>query len=60
MSTLNLGMIGNCQINALLDERGRIVWSCLPQFDSNPAFCSLLQKEEHTQGHSTPPTPPWG
>ena len=42
MSTLNLGMIGNCQINALLDEKARIVWSCLPQFDSNPAFCSLL------------------
>ena len=42
MNSLNLGMIGNCQINALINERGRIVWSCLPQFDSNPAFCSLL------------------
>ncbi len=42
MNSLNLGMIGNCQINALLDQRARIVWSCLPQFDSNPAFCSLL------------------
>ena len=42
MNTLDLGMIGNCQINALIDVRARIVWSCLPQFDSNPAFCSLL------------------
>ena len=24
MSSLNLGMIGNCQINALIDERGNI------------------------------------
>lgn len=42
MNSLELGMIGNCQINALINQRGRIVWSCLPQFDSNPAFCSLL------------------
>ncbi len=25
MSSLNLGVIGNCQINALLDERARII-----------------------------------
>ncbi|MGI9309000.1 MAG: glycoside hydrolase family 15 protein [Gammaproteobacteria bacterium] len=43
MNSLDLGMIGNCQINALIDDKARIVWSCLPQFDSNPAFCSLLQ-----------------
>ena len=42
MTSLNLGMIGNCQINALIDDKARIVWSCLPQFDSNPAFCALL------------------
>ena len=42
MNTLDLGMIGNCQINALINNKARIVWSCLPQFDSNPAFCSLL------------------
>jgi len=42
MNSLELGMIGNCQINALINQRGRIVWGCLPQFDSNPAFCSLL------------------
>ena len=43
MSTLNLGMIGNCQINTLVDDRGRFVWGCMPQFDSDPVFCSLLQ-----------------
>jgi GH15 family glucan-1,4-alpha-glucosidase len=39
---LELGVIGNCSFSALIDERGRIVWSCLPQFDSDPVFCSLL------------------
>ena len=48
MNTLNLGMIGNCQVNALLDDKARIVWSCLPQFDSNPAFCSLLNNSAET------------
>jgi GH15 family glucan-1,4-alpha-glucosidase len=52
MNSLNLGMIGNCQINALINQYGRIVWSCLPQFDSNPAFCSLLHNgdEESERG----------
>lgn len=47
MSSLNLAVIGNCQVGALLDERARMVWACLPQFDSNPAFCSLLMNGEH-------------
>ena len=46
MSSLNLAVIGNCQIGALLDEQARIVWACLPQFDSDPAFCSLLMDEQ--------------
>jgi len=46
MNSLNLGIIGNCQINALINQHGRIVWSCLPQFDSNPAFCSLLHSDD--------------
>jgi len=47
VSSLNLAVIGNCQVGALLDERARMVWACLPQFDSNPAFCSLLMNGEH-------------
>ena len=43
MSDLNLGVIGNCQISALIDDKATIVWSCLPQFDSDPTFCRLLQ-----------------
>jgi len=48
LPSLNLAAIGNCQIGSLIDSRGRMVWSCLPQFDSNPAFCSLLMPEEPT------------
>lgn len=48
MPSLNLAVIGNCQIGSLIDSRGRMVWSCLPQFDSDPAFCSLLMPEAPT------------
>lgn len=41
-SNLDLGVIGNGTINALIDDRGRIVWHCVPAFDGDPAFCSLL------------------
>jgi GH15 family glucan-1,4-alpha-glucosidase len=40
--TLNLAVIGNCQISALIDTVGRIVWACLPRHDGDPVFCSLL------------------
>ena len=42
MSDLNLGVIGNCTFGALLDRRARVVWCCLPRFDGDPVFCSLL------------------
>jgi GH15 family glucan-1,4-alpha-glucosidase len=42
MSDLDLALIGNCQIAALLDKRARIVWACVPRFDGDPTFCSLL------------------
>lgn len=42
MPTLDLGIIGNGSIVALLDTRARIVWGCVPAFDGDPAFCALL------------------
>ena len=48
MSTLDLSIIGNGSYSALLDQRGRIVWSCLPRFDSDPRFCALLN--DHRDG----------
>jgi GH15 family glucan-1,4-alpha-glucosidase len=44
LKTLALGLIGNGSISALVDAKGEIVWSCLPRFDSNPVFCSLLRE----------------
>ena len=43
MNDLELGVIGNGSFGALLDARGRVVWSCLPAFDGDPAFCAQLQ-----------------
>jgi GH15 family glucan-1,4-alpha-glucosidase len=41
-SSLNLGVIGNCAIGALLDADARLVWCCLPRFDGDPVFHALL------------------
>lgn len=43
MSSLDLALIGNGSIGALIDPKGRIVWSCFPRFDGDPVFCSLLK-----------------
>jgi GH15 family glucan-1,4-alpha-glucosidase len=43
-NTLELGVIGNCQVAALIDRNGRYVWSCLPRLDGDPVFCSLLRE----------------
>ncbi|HVQ62775.1 MAG TPA: trehalase-like domain-containing protein, partial [Burkholderiales bacterium] len=45
MSGLDLALIGNSSVAALLDARARIVWCCLPRFDSDPAFCALLRPD---------------
>ncbi|MEW5739950.1 MAG: glycoside hydrolase family 15 protein [Myxococcota bacterium] len=37
-----LGLIGNCQISALVRRDGAIVWACMPRFDSPPVFGALL------------------
>ena len=42
MSTLELGLIGNCNVAALIDHRGHIVWYCLPRIDGDPIFHKLL------------------
>ncbi len=46
---LELGVIGNCQISALIDARGRYVWTCLPRMDGDPVFCSLLRQDADGQ-----------
>jgi len=45
MHDLNLAIVGNCQIAALLDGAGQICWSCWPRFDGDPVFCALLRDD---------------
>jgi GH15 family glucan-1,4-alpha-glucosidase len=42
---LDLALIGNCGIGALVDGIGRIVWGCFPRFDGDPVFCALLRED---------------
>src|SRR5690554_6646633 len=42
LSDLNLGVIGNCSFNALIDQRACVVWSCMPRPDADPVFNALL------------------
>ncbi|MFL5498687.1 MAG: glycoside hydrolase family 15 protein [Gemmatimonadaceae bacterium] len=44
MTSLELGLIGNGTIAALIDAAGEIKWACFPRLDGDPMFCSLLRK----------------
>jgi GH15 family glucan-1,4-alpha-glucosidase len=44
--SLDLGMIGNCSISALIDKHARLVWCCMPRFDGEPVFHSLLDARD--------------
>lgn len=44
------GLIGNCQISALVSESGSMEWLCLPRPDSDPVFGRLLDPDG---GHFT-------
>ena len=48
MTSLDLALIGNGTVGALVDPLGEVVWACFPRFDGDPAFCSLLR--ERTRG----------
>jgi GH15 family glucan-1,4-alpha-glucosidase len=41
---LDLALIGNGTVSALIDGRGEMVWACLPRADGDPVFCSLLRE----------------
>ncbi len=51
MRSLDLALIGNCTLGALIDPTGEIVWACFPRFDGDPAFCSLLQPQASDFGY---------
>ncbi|KOR40456.1 glycosyl hydrolase [Xanthomonas oryzae] len=47
-------MLGNCHSAALVDHRGTIDWLCLPRFDSDAVFASLLGDDQHGQWALSP------
>jgi GH15 family glucan-1,4-alpha-glucosidase len=46
-ASLNCGVVGNCAFSAMIDQQGQVVWSCLPRFDGDPVFNSLLDSSEN-------------
>lgn len=42
MRSLDLALIGNANVSALIDANGAYVWCCLPRPDGDPVFCALL------------------
>lgn len=44
MNGLDLALIGNSSVAALIDRLATVVWACLPRFDGDPMFCSLLRE----------------
>lgn len=50
MSSLDLWPIGNCQVSALVDTAGRLVWGCVPRVDGDPLFSALLGGNEPEAG----------
>lgn len=40
--SLDLWVIGNCQVSALVNREGAFVWGCIPRVDGDPVFSALL------------------
>src|SRR5262249_4641980 len=51
----DLGLIGNCQLSALVERSGSIVWACLPRFDAEPMFGALLDAQHGGRFSIAPP-----
>lgn len=49
-ATLELAVIGNGSWAGLIDDRARLVWACLPRFDSDPVFSALLNGDIREEG----------
>src|SRR5258705_10509097 len=50
MSGLDLAVVGNCTWGGLIDAHARLVWACLPRFDSDPLFPALLDGDAVDDG----------
>lgn len=45
-SNYNWGVVGNCRSAAVIDERGDVIWLCLPDFDSEAVFAAMLDEQK--------------
>ncbi|MDF3932538.1 glycoside hydrolase family 15 protein [Pseudomonas citronellolis] len=43
---MELGLIGNCRVAALVNRQGRLLWWCYPNFDGDPVFSRLLAGDQ--------------
>lgn len=50
MSSLDLGVVGNCAIASLIDRNGRHVWHGIGRLDGDPVFNALLGGQEPDRG----------
>jgi GH15 family glucan-1,4-alpha-glucosidase len=50
LSSLDLWPIGNCQVSALIDRTGRMIWGCVPRVDGDPVFSALLDGDQSDTG----------
>lgn len=48
--SLDLWPVGNCQVSALIDTCGSIIWGCIPRVDGDPFFSSLIGGEAPDRG----------
>lgn len=46
LPNLELGVVGNCGIAALIDRDASVQWCCLPRFDGDPVFCALVDSAD--------------
>jgi GH15 family glucan-1,4-alpha-glucosidase len=49
-ASLDLALVGNCAISALVDRHARVVWCCMPRFDGAPVFQALLGAAQSASG----------
>ncbi|MDP9203399.1 MAG: glycoside hydrolase family 15 protein, partial [Gemmatimonadota bacterium] len=49
MTSLDLALVGNGAIGALIDAQATVVWCCFPRFDGDPVFGSLLAGESQAE-----------
>ncbi len=49
-ASLDLAVIGNSAVAALVDSAGRMVWGCWPRLDGDPIFSALVDGENADKG----------